>query len=399
MGPEVLDFGTFFSNYVRYYFTQYFILLMCIVPMFFILIRHPMIGKKKITQFHFVLVSLLIMSLLDSVDHCLADFGTKYMWDTNIRKIVCIICYMIKPIVSMFVAYSVVPEKTKIRHFLWIPLAINILVYSFNFFPQTSFFTITEANDWMEIGPIPYLVYFGFVAAGIYILLLIGFSIYSFKSRNIWEGISVLFATTMVVIGYIVEANQNMFNLGNNATAVACLFFFLFLILKFASFDPLTDLHNRQAFYADIKAEKRITALISIDLNGLKEINDKYGHIRGDEALEVVSEKISANLKMGAVAYRTGGDEFIIVCQGFSPEKVRTMCEGIIDSINNKTEFSISLGFAIRLADDSIREMMVRADQMMYHNKAVIKESIKAHPKNEHSGMIAPKPRKSVKEK
>ncbi|MCR5564988.1 MAG: GGDEF domain-containing protein, partial [Gammaproteobacteria bacterium] len=386
------DFHTFLSNYVNSYSPHYFLLLMCVVPMSFILFRHPSIGKKNLTKYHFVLATLVVMSLLDSVDHQLDLFKGQYVFDVNIRKVICIFCYMIKPTVAMCVVYTIVPKDSKIRHFIWIPLAVNFIAYSFNFFPATSFFTITENNEWIQTGPIDGLVYFGFVSAGIYVLLLIAFSIYSFRSRNFCEGFSVLFSTAMVIIGYIVEAAKSIFNLGNNAMAVACLFYMLFLIIKFASFDPLTDLHNRQAFYVDIRDEKRINAIISIDTNGLKEINDKYGHIRGDEALKTISDKISHCVRKGSIAYRVGGDEFVVTCQGFSEEKVKAICECIRDNINNKTEFSVSIGYAMRGEEDSIRQMIVRADNMMYHNKAVIKEELEKNKTEEHSGMIPPKP-------
>lgn len=77
--------------------------------------------------------------------------------------------------------------------------------------------------------------------------------------------------------------------------------------------DSLTGLLNRQAYYADVDSERQsITAIVSLDMNGLKVINDNLGHSAGDEALVTLSLCFMKALKRRQSGYRIGGDEFVI---------------------------------------------------------------------------------------
>jgi len=91
--------------------------------------------------------------------------------------------------------------------------------------------------------------------------------------------------------------------------------------------DPLTNVLNRQGFWTRIKRllmysdpDKRI-GIIYLDIDNLKEINDKYGHSAGDKAIMNVSETILLSLRQRDMVMRIGGDEFVIV-EEYSGTKV-----------------------------------------------------------------------------
>ena len=86
--------------------------------------------------------------------------------------------------------------------------------------------------------------------------------------------------------------------------------------------DPLTGLPNRRQFSEALEraiaAPPRsgaVHALLMLDLNGFKQINDVYGHAAGDEALIVVGERLMASVREGDLVARLGGDEFAILAQ------------------------------------------------------------------------------------
>ena len=86
--------------------------------------------------------------------------------------------------------------------------------------------------------------------------------------------------------------------------------YYVFSILQVTKKDPLTGLLNRQAYYSDISSEpEEITALVSIDMNGLKTINDNEGHEAGDKAIATVAECFIRAAKRKQTVYRIGGDE------------------------------------------------------------------------------------------
>ena len=84
--------------------------------------------------------------------------------------------------------------------------------------------------------------------------------------------------------------------------------------------DPLTDVLNRRGFERELKRSlayvKRYgasAALIYIDLDGFKPVNDRYGHAAGDAALKAVAATLERNVRASDVVARIGGDEFIIL--------------------------------------------------------------------------------------
>ncbi|MEM9041995.1 MAG: diguanylate cyclase [Actinomycetota bacterium] len=86
-----------------------------------------------------------------------------------------------------------------------------------------------------------------------------------------------------------------------------------------ASTDPLTGLANRRAL-DDLVAELRrsaadgeLVSVLALDLDGFKQLNDRFGHHRGDRALELVGERLLATVRTGDVVGRLGGDEFVVV--------------------------------------------------------------------------------------
>jgi diguanylate cyclase (GGDEF)-like protein len=88
-------------------------------------------------------------------------------------------------------------------------------------------------------------------------------------------------------------------------------------LIRFARQDPLTGLDNRWAlrerFEALAPGPARPAALIYLDLDGFKPINDIHGHQVGDALLRAVAARLTASLRPGDSVYRIGGDEFVML--------------------------------------------------------------------------------------
>lgn len=152
------------------------------------------------------------------------------------------------------------------------------------------------------------------------------------------------------------------------------------LLIKKSQTDELTGLYNRRAYEDDINSEEYQKAgdklvLVSLDVNGLKVINDSKGHAAGDELIIGASRCMKKCLGSYGKIYRTGGDEFVAVlfCERnklsdiFSDFDDTTMdWEGeLVDNL------SISYGWVCKEEDPtaSIRQMEALADQRMYDAK------------------------------
>ena len=148
--------------------------------------------------------------------------------------------------------------------------------------------------------------------------------------------------------------------------------------------DELTGLYNRRGFLAladrQLKLARRSARnllLFFIDLDGLKEINDVFGHTEGDAALKCTAEALRATFRDSDVVARFGGDEFAalaIEASGQSEAAIRERLTEYLSSVSRKDthrKFSVSLGTARfdPWHPVSIRELIAEADRTMYEQK------------------------------
>lgn len=153
--------------------------------------------------------------------------------------------------------------------------------------------------------------------------------------------------------------------------------------LHLAQHDALTGILNRQgmdeALSRIVPSEDREMALICIDLDGFKQVNDKYGHGAGDILLIQVAQRVKQQLRMEDLFARMGGDEFMIVVRGLKPERVGPLADRLIASVSRhafnledgtSVRVGASIGFAC-LPEDAANtvELRLRADQALYAAK------------------------------
>lgn len=144
--------------------------------------------------------------------------------------------------------------------------------------------------------------------------------------------------------------------------------------------DDLTGLFNRRGFEEDcekILEENSVsgTTIIMMDVNGLKVVNDTYGHMAGDELLMGAAKCISTSMGKYGTIYRTGGDEFVALLQ-CSKSQLKDMLqtfEHITESWKGtyQSELSISKGIVVckEHEDMTFEEMKKMADKLMYESK------------------------------
>lgn len=144
--------------------------------------------------------------------------------------------------------------------------------------------------------------------------------------------------------------------------------------------DVLTKLYNRSFFTEELhrleRAIVRPVSAIFIDMNGIKEINDTYGHDAGDDVLRRMGNILNRTVhNTGFTASRIGGDEFVVLMQGATPTTVQSTIMTIQELMNIDNQYysthqlSISMGYASSIDNEHIDDMLKRADQAMYQQK------------------------------
>jgi diguanylate cyclase (GGDEF)-like protein len=150
---------------------------------------------------------------------------------------------------------------------------------------------------------------------------------------------------------------------------------------QLADLDALTGLHNRRYFHETLAREcarahryTRELALIVLDLDDFKEVNDRIGHLAGDAVLAELAERVRDVVRSADIACRVGGDEFAVILPESSLEDAEQLYRRINDAVSSRSlgqggMLHLSAGVAgLRREDDAI-SFFKRADDALYRAK------------------------------
>ena len=318
-----------------------------------------LLDKHTIIRMSILIASVFVLSIIVYIEFHLSEIG-EYV---EVRRVIMAIRYSATPIIIALILYALV---RKMRWYVIIP------AFGFAVINVISIFTgiVFSINDTGELirGPLGYLPY---IAVGGYSVVLI-LVLYQQSNKQASEIFPIAFLASALGSGLILP-----FILGKDYSKIFCttigvalFIYYVFLILQLTKKDALTGLLNRQAYYSDVTKNKEITAFISIDMNGLKAINDNQGHVAGDEALYTLGRCFAKASKAKQSVYRIGGDEFMMICRKTSKEQLEELIEKI-QSYVDETEYSCSIGYCYAPAGTKDHEEMIKeSDAMMYANKA-----------------------------
>ncbi|TGT78340.1 bifunctional diguanylate cyclase/phosphodiesterase [bacterium M00.F.Ca.ET.159.01.1.1] len=169
-------------------------------------------------------------------------------------------------------------------------------------------------------------------------------------------------------------------------------------IMRLAHYDPLTGLGNRRSFTSRLEAEIASAApggkgggkgsqlaLMLLDLDRFKEVNDLFGHAAGDAVLQKVAHCASSVLRQGQMLARLGGDEFAIIAPNLpDPQAAGRIAEAVLSALRQENRLSpggmvsASIGIALYPLDaDEQAALISHADTALYRAKAEGKDTFR----------------------
>jgi diguanylate cyclase (GGDEF)-like protein len=171
-----------------------------------------------------------------------------------------------------------------------------------------------------------------------------------------------------------------------------------------ATHDSLTGIANRPAAISAIQAAMHraartgaTVAVLFVDLNDFKAVNDSHGHRGGDEVLCEIANRLTADLRQGDFVARLGGDEFVVVADGIDDVAEAThLARRIVDAVTRPIEFDgilIRIGAAVGVAltldgpEEPLR-LLARADAAMYRAKSHERSAIEIFDADLQQAMI-----------
>lgn len=321
------------------------------------------IFPKKVNA---VFAQSLVLTVIEMVAYCAELWTASLDKPTSLRIFLSAVGYSVRPMICYLFIMLLLRDKkiSKLSKFLIIlPMPLNMLVAFSAFFTDIAY-SYDSANKFIR-GPLGFSAH---IVSVIYLLIMMVLTVKKFCSKDFSEGLIVFLIVIVNVIAMLMESFAGMHGVIRSAYSLSIVLYSSFFCVESFKRDPLTGARNRRCLYIDEEKHRpELTAVVSVDLNDLKKINDIQGHAKGDEAICTIVNTIEKVLSKGCTLYRTGGDEFMILCFRTEQPTVEKMLDDIRSEMKN-TPYTCALGAAYITSEDFDR-VCARADAEMYKDK------------------------------
>jgi len=282
---------------------------------------------------------------------------------------------------SLFSIFRDFPLIQKYKKYTKLIIVVVIAFLIINFF--TLFLFYLDENNGFHRGS---LFYHFMIACLLFFLFTNAMIVYNRKKIRQGHLVPLLFFAVPTIISCVISVLAYGIEINWAGTTLAIFIIYLFIQKQRLGTDYLTNLYNRRELneYLENHIRGRRSnerfGIIMIDINQFKSINDRWGHIVGDEVLVAHSKILKSSFRAGEFIARYGGDEFIVVMKADSIDEVTAAVNRFIKSINqfnsmnNKPwELSVSIGYDIydpATHDLNVDELLNHVDKLMYKAKS-----------------------------
>ncbi len=271
--------------------------------------------------------------------------------------------------------------KSFFKSLFAVPLYINILICVLSY--KTGWVFYIDSNNIYTRG-----TYFLFpeMVALLYLLILI---ITIIKNKLEYEDEEIRFLLVIIIIPIISSVIQITFSdvlLIWMSTAISLVMYYIFLRELQFKYDIQTGIRNRYAFEQEVEKLRKANcnvAIVIVDINDLKRINDRLGHSAGDEIIKCSAGILEESFLGIGKTYRIGGDEFCVLCKEISRSLLDTTLNSLDMGIHNvnilrdeKIELAYGYSFYTKNESSSIYASYIQADMAMYEHKAMLKGKV-----------------------
>ncbi|MFH5837300.1 diguanylate cyclase domain-containing protein [Proteiniclasticum sp. C24MP] len=260
-------------------------------------------------------------------------------------------------------------QQVSFLTFLLLVVNIFLPIY-FSVNPVTNSFS---SGDYKEIHYV--------VLAGFYIYMLY-FILRSRRKITRKESMIFILCFLLPIIGMVIQLYDSKLHFSWTSIVIGLMIIYVFLETTPSEEDYLTKLYNRKNYESQLNYFVQIRkpfGVVIFDLNYFKEINDSYGHQKGDEVLIAFGQALKKTFDRYGLVSRLGGDEFAVIIDGqydsieFLIEELTGALSHHEDPLVNKLEFSF--GYQKHQESISLDELYNLADHKMYAHKQRIKKS------------------------
>ena len=289
--------------------------------------------------------------------------------------------YILRPsLLFIFILLANMEYKRKRGFYLLtlIPLGINFIVYLIPLFMGVPalrdliFYYEAVGDGTAKFMRGTFLNFTSHAISLFYLGILVYVSTMRFQGKHRRDGIVLIICVLIIFTTVLTEVLAKRNDLLNVVCGICMMINYIFILSVNSSRDPLTNLYDRRTYYEDVaRFKNQIKGVIQIDVNGLKNLNDNYGHDAGDKALLTVGRILENSIQNAEMCvYHLSGDEFLILMfQGKNEALEKTV--SAIKLAVEETEYSVAIGYYFVNKHENIpyEAALKKAEQLMYSDK------------------------------
>ncbi len=356
------------------------ILLLCVV-----LIASKKLDKKDLLNRAFLFMSVIVfIELLVEAATCLFNNNPSVVY-VMFSNMFSILLFILAPVISItfllfieLVVYPVTQTTKLIRILLFTPLVIQAILSLTS--PFLGFYFYVDIDGVYHRGSLFLLsafITYGYLITGIFYI------IYHRKKIIRSDQFLLLIIGAVPIIGGILQSMFYGLLMMWSSAAFALVLSYIFLQERMIHLDILTSTWARESFYFTFSRRIRknpsdVFGAIYFDIDGLKEINDQYGHDEGDKAIQKIVSIIKNTIRLKYNIARLGGDEFIIALETANRDVISKILSDIKTNMNtynlqNNSAYKLKCSYGYDLYDnhkfEDLESFLKHIDSLMYLDK------------------------------
>lgn len=341
--------------------------------------------KDQLNRVFLITSLIIILELFFETLTCILNKRPE-IWAAPVSTALHFFLFAAGPILTYFwymmICHWILPEEhmTK-RHLLimLIPATVNFILSLLT--PLYGYLYYIDSSNIYHRGPL-FLV----SAAAVYFYLGYAFVLICINKKKIVkeEYMPLIIFGVLPIIGGVLQSLFYGILLMWSCAGFSMLIVYIFLQQRMIHIDDLTGAWTRATFeYCISRRTKQKNTntfgLIILDIDGLKRINDEHGHHEGDYALKMTVQLIKSVLQKNDIIARTGGDEFLIILDCTSKDKIEQTIRKIRETLKQHNE-SFNKGYLLDCSIGAelyhsgfhnINQFMQHVDKLMYENKKI----------------------------
>lgn len=341
-----------------------FCTLSLIIGLTYLLKTGELFSKKIERIFSAAILCVFTLTIADMTDYYLQSMDTF----NPLRYVSSVAGYILRPL-SLVIFISLLLRNRRNPFLLWVPLLIEMVIVISSPFNHWMFYF--DQDNQFHRGPLGFTAH---IISAFYDVLFIYIAVRMRRYTEFRETLMAIFVTIITSVATLLETGMGLKFILPGALIVSGTIYYIYLYEQIYKFDALTGLLNRRSFQTDVeRLLDSNVAVVSIDLNNLKTINDTEGHAAGDMAIQTVASILREVGYESFNSYRIGGDEFIVL--GLYQGEIQT--NEFIEKVQvklNKTNYTASFGKAFYTPNKNFEKVCEEADFDMYNNKQEMKQ-------------------------